>query len=88
MHSEETRIGSVTHYFAEPSVGAVRLEGDLRVGDVVAFRGATTEFSQEIRSMEIDHEAVERAGPGDEIAVKVDDRVREGDDVFLVESGG
>lgn len=80
--SEGTKIGTVTHYFAEPEVGAIRLEDDVKVGDRVAFRGATTDFSQEIRSMEIEHEPVERAGGGDEIAVKVEERVREGDDVY------
>lgn len=82
MQSDATKIGTVIHYFAEPEVGAVRLEGDLEVGDTVAFRGATTDFSQEVGSMEVDHQAVERAGAGDEIAVKVEDRVREGDEVY------
>jgi translation elongation factor EF-1alpha len=82
MQSDATKIGTVIHYFAEPEVGAVRLEGDLEVGDTVAFRGATTDFSQEVGSLEVDHEPVESAGAGDEIAVKVEDRVREGDEVY------
>lgn len=85
---EDERIGTVTHYFAEPGVGAIELQARLRVGDVVAFRGATTDFRQEIRSMELDHEQVDAAGAGSEIAVKVEDRVREGDEVHRVEAAG
>lgn len=81
----EQRVGTVTHYFAEPEVGALSLEADLREGDLVAFRGHTTDFRQTVRSMEIDHETVDEAGPGDDVALKVKERVREGDEVFLVE---
>lgn len=81
----QERIGTVTHYFAEPKVGALSLERELHEGDVVAFRGHTTDFQQTVRSMEIDHEGVETAGPGDQVALKVKNRVREGDDVVLVE---
>ena len=81
----EEKIGTVTHYFAEPEVGALSLDAQLRVGDVIAFRGHTTDFQQAVESMEIEHESVEIAGPGDEVALKVEDRVREGDEVYVVE---
>ena len=81
----EERIGTVTHYFAEPEVGAIALDGELETGDTVAFRGATTDFSQRVDSMEVDHQAVEAAFPGDEVAVKVERRVREGDEVYRVD---
>lgn len=84
MQSEGTKIGTVIHYFAEPEVGAIRLEDDLAVGDTVAFRGATTDFRQEVTSMEVEHESVDRASDGDEIAVQVEERVREGDEVYRV----
>ncbi|MDX1624589.1 MAG: translation elongation factor-like protein [Gemmatimonadota bacterium] len=84
----EEKIGTVTHYFAEPEVGALSLDDQLRVGDVVAFRGHTTDFQQTVESMEIDHESVETAGPNDEVALKVKDRVREGDEVYVVERTG
>lgn len=81
----EEKIGSVTHYFSQPEVGALSLDSQLRVGDVIAFRGHTTDFQQTVNSMEIDHESVEIAGPGDEVALKVKERVREGDEVYVVE---
>ncbi len=54
------------------------------MGDVLHFRGATTDFEQTIESMEIDHAPVEAAEPGDEVAIKVKERVREGDEVYRV----
>lgn len=81
----EEKIGSVTHYFDTPQVGAIELTGDLEVGDRVAFRGHTTDFEQEIDSMELEHESVETAVAGEEIAVKVDQRVREGDEVYRLD---
>lgn len=85
--TNETRIGTVTHYYDQPQVGALDLEATIAVGDVLRFRGHTTDFQQTITSMEVDHASVESAGPGDSVAVKVDERVREGDDVYLIEGG-
>lgn len=83
----EERIGTVTHYFGEPEVGIIALEGDLSVGDTIRIRGHTTDFQQVIGSMEIEHERVEEAGAGDEVGVKVEERVREGDEVYRVTEG-
>lgn len=81
----EEKIGEVTHFFTDLSVGIIGLSGKLEVGDEVHIKGSTTDFKQTIDSMEIDREKIEEAGPGDEIGVKVDERVREGDEVFKVE---
>lgn len=81
----EEKIGDVTHFFTDLSVGIIDLSDELEVGDSVRFKGATTDFEQQIDSMEIDREKVEKAGPGDKIGVEVDQRVREGDEVFKVE---
>ena len=81
----EEKIGTVTHYFDRPGVGAIELTGDLEVGDRIAFRGHTTDFEQTIDSMELEHESVETAVAGEEIAVKVDERVREGDEVYRLD---
>lgn len=81
---EELFVGTVSHYFAQPHVGAVKLETDLRVGDVLQFRGRTTEFEQTVSSMQIDHETVEQAGPGSEVGIEVLERVRKGDLVYRV----
>ena len=81
----EQLIGTVTHYFNGPGVAIVKVtDGDLNVGDEVRFVGHTTDFTERITSMEIDHAKVERAASGEEIAIKVVARAREHDKVFKV----
>lgn len=80
----EEKIGDVTHYFGHIPAGIIKLTGTLKVGAKIHFKGATTDFEQEITSMQINHKDVKEAKAGDEIGVGVTDRVREGDEVFLV----
>ncbi len=81
---EEILAGTVSHYFAQPQVGALKLETELRIGDLLRFRGRTTEFEQKLSSMQIDHEPVEEAGPGSEVGIQVLERVRKGDQVYKI----
>ena len=81
---EEVFVGTVSHYFAQPQVGAVELQTGLHVGDLLHFRGRTTDFEQTVSSMQIDHEPVEEAGPGSSVGIKVVERVREGDEIYKV----
>ena len=76
------RIGQVTHFYRQISVAVLALTDTLRVGDTVHFMGSTTDFRQEIASMEIEHQPVEEAGPGQEVALKVQQRVRARDKIF------
>lgn len=80
-----TRAGEVTHYYQNISVAVLELDHELSLGDMVHFLGAHTDFRQEIDSMEIDREPIEVAQSGTEVAVKVKQRVRGGDSVFLLE---
>ena len=81
----EQLIGTVVHYFKGPSVAVVRVtEGELAVGDQVRFHGHTTDFTEQIASMEVNHQKVERARPGEEVAIKVTDRTRQHDQVHKV----
>ena len=80
----EEKIGDVTHYFGHIPAGIIKLTGTLKVGDKLHFKGATTDFEQEVAEMQVDHKAIEEAKSGDEVGVKTTDRVREGDEVFLV----
>ncbi|NIO37745.1 translation elongation factor-like protein [Candidatus Bathyarchaeota archaeon] len=75
-------VGRVTHYFAKISVAVVELSKSLAVGDTISIVGPTTDFQQEVESMQIEHETVERAEAGQSIGLKVSDRVREKDTVY------
>ena len=82
QHDPAEAIGTVTHYFGHLSVAAVDLSDTLRVGDRVHIQGHTTDLALTVDSMEVDHQAVEEARPGDDVALKVSDHVREHDRIF------
>ncbi|MEE9323416.1 MAG: translation elongation factor-like protein [Candidatus Aenigmarchaeota archaeon] len=84
MAEEKKLIGKITHYFTDIGVAVIELEDTLKVGDEISVEGATTNFTQKIESMQIEHKDVEEAKKGDSIGLKVVDRVREGDQVFKV----
>ena len=78
------KVGTVTHYYTNIGVGIVKLTKTLKIGDAVKFEGTTTNFEQPIAEMQYDHKSVEEAKSGEEIGIKVDEKVREGDEVYLV----
>jgi hypothetical protein len=81
----EQRIGVVAHYYGHLSVAILRLDsGTLRIGDVIHIRGHTTDFSQRVESLEIDHAPATEVGPNDDFGLKVVEHVREHDVVYKV----
>jgi translation elongation factor EF-1alpha len=84
-HDPGSAIGTITHYFGHLSVAAVALEAQLKVGDRIHIRGHTTDLVQQVDSLQIEHAAVQQAGPGDDVALKVNDHVRIGDHVYREE---
>jgi U32 family peptidase len=75
-------IGAVTHFYGNLSVAIVKFSKPVASGTTVRFKGATTDFLQTIKSMQFDHKTIETAKKGQEIGIKVDGKVREGDEVF------
>ena len=82
--AEEKPIGKVTHYFTKIGVAVIELDDELKVGDTIAIRGATTDMTQRVDSMQKEHKNVEVANKGQSIGLKVQDRVREGDTVYKI----
>jgi translation elongation factor EF-1alpha len=73
----------VTHYYGHLSVATLRLEsGTLRVGDVIHIRGHTTDFSQKVESLEVNHAPATEVGPNDDFGLKVIEHAREHDVVY------
>lgn len=75
-------VGKVTHYYTNISVGVIELNGTLKVGDKIRIKGATSDFTQKIESMQIEHDKVKEAKKGKSIGLKVKDHVREHDKVY------
>ena len=67
------------------SVAAIKItNGELKVGDTIHIVGASTDVTQKIESMEINRVPVESVKPGDDVGIKVKDRVREHDVVYKI----
>lgn len=79
---KEKSLGRIDHYFDKINVAAMKLGDSLKVGDTVRIEGGTVAFTQQIASMQIDHEVVQAAKKGDEVGFKVKQKVREGYRVF------
>jgi hypothetical protein len=82
--SERKKIGKITRYFHKIGVAAIMLEESLKVGDKISIEGVTTNFEQDVASMQVDRSDIKEGEPGQEIAIKVKDRVRENDEVYLI----
>ena len=81
----EIEIGKVTHYFSKVGVAAIQITQDtLRVGDTVHVKGHTSDFTQQIDSMQVDNKSVAEATAGQSIGVRVKDHAREHDLVYKV----
>ncbi len=77
-------IGKVTHYYAHIKVAIVKFNTKVKVGTELYFKGATTDFKEVSKSMQLDHEPVAAAMPKKQIGIKLKKRVREGDLVYKV----
>lgn len=83
MADTPQKIGEVTHYYTNLQVGTVMLKHKLAVGDKIRFQGHTTDFEQVVSDMQFEHQAVEKAKAGQEVGLRVDQKVRDGDEVFV-----
>lgn len=81
----EKKIGFVSHYFNHIQVAAIEItDGELKVGDTIHIKGHTTDLTQQVDSMQIEHASIQTAKKGDSIGMKVKDHVRQHDEVFLI----
>jgi predicted transcriptional regulator len=78
----ETVVGKVIHYYPKISVAAVILEEPIAQGDRIHICGPHDDVHQSVTSMEIEHVPIKDADKGQDVGIKVIDRVHEGDVVF------
>ena len=81
----EKKVGEVTHYWGKIAVAGIKLTATLSQGDAIRIKGATTDFEQTVGSIQIEHQNVETAKKGQEIGLKVKEKVRRRDTVYKVE---
>lgn len=81
----EKEIGTVSSYFSHVNVAAIKLSNTLKVGDKIHIKGHTTDFEKKVDSMQIEKKDVKKAKKGDHIGIRVSEKVRPNDKVFLAE---
>lgn len=81
---EKMLVGKISHFFAKPSVAVVELEGVLKKGDKISIERGDEVFEQIVSSMQIEHENIQEAKPGQSIGLKVDQATKQGAKVFKV----
>ncbi len=82
----KTLVGEVAHYFGKINVAALKLSGDLKVGDKISIehKDGSVVLEQTVDSMQIEHNEVESAKAGDDVAIKTADKVHSGNLVYKI----
>jgi translation elongation factor EF-1alpha len=80
--ADKKLVGKITHYFSKIGVAVIKVEGKINIGDRISIEGSTTNFEQEVGSMQIDRKDIRAASKGDDIGMKVKEPVREGDMIY------
>ncbi|QQG39800.1 MAG: hypothetical protein HYS81_00045 [Candidatus Aenigmatarchaeota archaeon] len=82
VHSVGRKLGTIAHFYPKINVAVVDVTSTIKAGDEIVIRGGSTNFRQRVASMQIEHEQVTEARPGQSIGMRVNERVHEGDEVF------
>jgi len=81
----EEQVAVIVKFFTKPGVAALEVtSGSINTGDVLRYKGHTTDFTEEVTSMEVDNQPVQEAKVGDLVGIKVKERVRENDKAYKV----
>lgn len=80
----DSKVGTISHYYDKIEVAVLNLTGTLSSGDTIRISGHGGEFTQTVASMQSEHEEVKEAKKGSQVGLKVDQPVKEGDEVFIV----
>jgi len=80
----DKKVGTITHFFDRINVGIIKLDGKLKVGDKVRIQGGTTNFEQEISEIQLEHKSIPEGKKGQEVGMKVKEKVREGNSVYIL----
>jgi putative protease len=85
MADNADKVGVITHFYSKLGVGIVKLDKELKKGNNISIKGHKTDFKQTVEEMQFDHKDIESGKKGQEVGVKLNEKVREGDEVFLQE---
>ncbi|HJX39173.1 MAG TPA: translation elongation factor-like protein [Anaerolineae bacterium] len=78
----EKEIGTIINYFSRIGVAVIQLTAPLEIGDEIHIKGGDRDFQQKVESMQIEHQPIEKAEAGQEVALKLDQKARPHDSVY------
>ncbi|MDO8514594.1 MAG: translation elongation factor-like protein [bacterium] len=79
------QIGTVTHWYDKLGVAVVKLTAKLAKGDRIKIKKGVEEFEETVSSLQIDRADVASAKKGDDAAMRLTQRAKEGAAVFLLD---
>ncbi len=85
LPEEGELIGTISHYYGNIGVAVVELSGNLKVGETIRIAGGEADFTQEVESLEVDHQKVSEAKPGSSVGFKVSQKARDGYRVYRLD---
>jgi translation elongation factor EF-1alpha len=80
----DTKVGKIVHYYDKIGVAVIKVASPIKVGDRIKISGHENEFEQEVTSMQVEHKNINQAKKGDDVGMKVDQPVKDGDEVYKV----
>ncbi len=84
VNQKEILVGEITHYFGKIQVAVLKLSKSLEVGDEIRIQGGEMDFTQEVKSMEVDHQKVKKAKAGQSVGLAVKEKVHPGYKAFKI----
>ena len=84
MVNKPKKVGKVTHYYDRLQVAIVKLSSPIKVGDHLRYQKEDREHEEEVVEMQSEHQVIEKAKKGEEVGIKVSQKVKKGDEVFLI----
>ena len=83
QNDKNIRIGVITHYYSKLGVGIIKLEKELNLGDEIIIKGHSSDFKQKVEGLQFDHKDIVKGEKGQDVGVKLKEKVREGDVVYI-----
>jgi translation initiation factor IF-2 len=85
MAKEKNEVGVVTHWYDKINVAVIKLSGKLSVGDKIKIKRGDEECEEVVSSMQFDHEEIKSGKKGQEIAIKLTNKAKDGAIILLQE---
>jgi len=78
-------VGKVTHYYPKIKVATIKLVSGLKINDDIVIIGRTTGLiNSKVKHMESHKKSIKTAKKGQEIGIKLKDKVRKNDEVYVI----